>query len=344
MKTEEHERGQGQFNTESPDAKMSEIDDKESEVDKREHSVICEREKHEIEKREPKALYRPHELGDRGKEFPKIQLPSPTMDKVLDSRNSHSDTSDNDSRIESPERSKSPASPAVTRHMGSSHSFLSKDFSSPPNVTIVQPSPSHSMFPFFYPYSSSSSGLHPYQLNPMLLPGNPSLPPGLQLPFIPSSRHSEMGHLSPSHSHALSTLNQLTLQNHMLSQSYSSLSSELSGNSSVSPTQNTTVGPIFPSRTSPRYSPYSLQSSKSFVQSTSPGSGNGSRNEQEAVGISRPSPIRPRSPLTHQIPFSSLQNSTNPNNELRHMERMLNVLDRKRLDAQERERAMSDVH
>lgn len=340
MKPEEHQtdNGQEQLHTELPSTESSETDNKKSENEMREHSVICVQEKLESEKREPKALYRPHELGDRGREVPKIKVPSPALDRSLETRNNHSDTSDNDSR-DSPERSKSPTSPIVSRHMASSHSFLSKDFSSPPNVTIVQPSPSHSMFPFFYPYSSSSSGLHPYQLNPMLLPGNPSLPPGLQIPFIPSTRHSEMGHLSPSHSHALSTLNQLTLQNHMLSQSYSSLSSELSGGNSVSPTS--TVGPIFPSRSSPRYSPYSLQS-KSFVQSTSPVSGTGSRTEQDGVGISRPSPIRPRSPHTHPIPFGSLQNSSNPNSELRHMERMLNVLDRKRLDAHER--TLSDVH
>ncbi|XP_071180450.1 T-box transcription factor TBX2b-like isoform X3 [Mytilus edulis] len=295
-----------------------------------------------------KALYRPHELVDHGRENPtSSRTVSPSMSVERTSKSIPSDNSETDSKIDSPTKSRSPNSPVVSRHHGSSHNFLSKDFSSPPNVTIVQPSASHSMFPFFYPYSSSSSGM-PYSLSPMLLPGNPSLPPGLQLPFIPTSRHSEMGHLSPSHSHAhaLSTLNQLTLQNHMLSQSYSSLNSELNGGGALSPNQvsNTNVGPIFPSRTSPRYSPYSLQSSKTFVPSTSPISGSGSqlRNEAEGCGISRPSPIRPRSPQGHRMPYQGMSSSSNPNNELRHMERMLNVLDRKRMESHER--SMADVH
>lgn len=313
-----------------------------------EEHVNHQRENVENERHEVKTLYRPHEIvQEKDNKMETRTVSPPRVNEERTTKSVQSENSERDSRIESPTSSKSPGSPIISRQPASSNSYLSKDFSSPPNVTIVQPSVSHSMFPFFYPYSSTSSGM-PYSINPMLLPGNPSLPPGLQLPFIATSRHSEMGHLSPSHSHAhaLSTLNQLTLQSHMLSQSYSSLNSDLGGNSSVSPNQisNTTVGSIFPSRTNPRYSPYSLPSSKTFVPSTSPisASGNPLRNEPEVSGISRPSPIRPRSPLGHHLPFPGLSNSTNPNNELRHMERMLNVLDRKRVEVHER--TMADVH
>ncbi|KAJ8312806.1 hypothetical protein KUTeg_010179 [Tegillarca granosa] len=235
------------------------------------------------------------------------------------------------------EKEKSPHS--VERMLGN-YKPVSKDHTSPPNVTVVQPSVSHPMFPYLYPYHTTSSGL-PYPMSHMLLPGSTGLPHGLQLPFL-TSGHSDIGHLPPSHPHALSSLGQLPLPgHHLLQSSYSSLNPHLSGNSSVSPTQlsGSSVGPVFPSRSSPRFSPYSLPLTKSTaLTSTSPVTSSGlhidSPTNQSSQSpplsihrVKQVSPYRGHSPLpAHMSPISS---SLKPKSQIKSIEQMLNGLERK---------------
>ena len=243
--------------------------------------------------------------------------PSPDCETDLRSRS----VSPKSSGSRSPEHSRSPIYGRT----------FSKDVTSPPNVTVVQPSVSHPIFPYLYPYTTSSSSF-PYPVSSMLLSGSSSLSQGLQMPFLPTSGHSELGHLPPSHAHALSSLSHFSLPGHPLMQpNYSSLSSSLSARNPPSPTQvpGPSVGPIFPPRPNPRYSPYALSMSKSPSESSSTSAREiGMNSPPTNSGISRPSPIRPRSPLGRHLSPGSL--SSNPNNELKSMELMLNGLDGKK--------------
>ncbi|XP_069135467.1 T-box transcription factor TBX2b-like isoform X2 [Argopecten irradians] len=219
--------------------------------------------------------------------------------------------------------------------------FPTKDHTSPPNVTVIQPSVTHPMFPYLYPYNTSASSL-PYPMS-HLFSGTSSLP--APLPFLPTSGHTDISsHLPHGHpsAHALSALGQLPFPGHPLLQSnFSSLSPSMNADSALSPPSS--LGPIFPSRSSPRFTPYSLPTTNTtMVTSTSPVAAPGhhisahSPPHSSSVGITRPSPIRPRSPLSSRMP-RHISPIANPNSELKSIERMLNGLERKRLANRERQ-------
>ncbi|XP_033748520.1 T-box transcription factor TBX2b-like isoform X2 [Pecten maximus] len=218
--------------------------------------------------------------------------------------------------------------------------FSTKDHTSPPNVTVIQPSVTHPIFPYLYPYNTSASSL-PYPMS-HLFSGNSSLPAAL--PFLPTSGHTDISsHLPHTHpsAHALSALGQLPFPGHLLQSNYSSLSPSMNADSALSPPSS--LGPIFPSRSSPRFTPYSLPSTNTtMATSTSPVAAPGlhisahSPPHSSSVGITRPSPIRPRSPLSSRMP-RHISPIANPNSELKSIERMLNGLERKRLANRERQ-------
>lgn len=200
--------------------------------------------------------------------------------------------------------------------------LLMKEHTSPPNVTVVQPSVTHPMFPYFYPhgYPSTTSSI-PYHM--LLNQSSSSLAAhGLYLP----SSHGDLNHLSPTH--GLSAFGQIPMPGHPL---YPNLSPTFSSSSS----SGSHLGPLFASRSNNRFSPYSFPMTKTtMATSSSPLSSSGfnigSRSPtsptatQSSLGsLSRPSPVRSRSPI-HSAPAS------NPNSELKSIERMLSGLDRKR--------------
>ena len=205
--------------------------------------------------------------------------------------------------------------------LSDSSRLLMKEHTSPPNVTVVQPSVTHPMFPYFYPhgYPSTTSSI-PYHM--LLNQGSSSLAAhGLYLP----SSHGDLNHLSPTH--GLSAFGQLSMPGHPL---YPNLSPTFTSSSS-----NSHLGPLFASRSNNRFSPYSFPMTKTtMATSTSPlsssGFNMGSRSPTSpttapsSLNLSRPSPVRSRSPV------SNTTTSTNPNSELKSIERMLSGLDRKR--------------
>ncbi|XP_022338950.2 uncharacterized protein LOC111134319 isoform X4 [Crassostrea virginica] len=269
----------------------------------------------QINSRSPSASSTPEPLPRKS---PEEETPS-NEEKSKESK--HHDTgsdSPRSSERSSPERDRSP---------GCSRLF-SKEHSSPPNVTVVQPSVTHPMFPYLYPYTSSASTF-PYPMSHMLFSGSSSLSQGLQMPFLSTSGHSDFSHIP---AHALSSLNQFSLQNHLMQSNYSSLSSSLAGRNPTSPTAPipNSLGPIFPSRSNHRFSPYSYSLSKSHgdISPSSSDSGIKSSSPPSFAGITRPSPIRPRSPLSHHM--TPMAAHSKPHSELRSMEQMLNGLDRKK--------------
>lgn len=269
----------------------------------------------QINSRSPSASSTPEPLPRKS---PEVETPG-NEEKSKDSK--HHDTgsdSPRSSERSSPERDRSP---------GCSRLF-SKEHSSPPNVTVVQPSVTHPMFPYLYPYTSSASTF-PYPMSHMLFSGSSSLSQGLQMPFLSTSGHSDFSHIP---AHALSSLNQFSLQNHLMQSNYSSLSSSLAGRNPTSPTAPipNSLGPIFPSRSNHRFSPYSYSLSKSHgdISPSSSDSGIKSSSPPSFAGITRPSPIRPRSPLSHHM--TPMAAHSKPHSELRSMEQMLNGLDRKK--------------
>ncbi|XP_062594325.1 T-box transcription factor TBX2-B-like isoform X2 [Saccostrea cucullata] len=253
--------------------------------------------------------------------------PAPKSPEVSTTEEKYTESKQPETGSDSP-RSSERSSPERDRSPGYSRLF-SKEHSSPPNVTVVQPSVTHPMFPYLYPYTSSASSF-PYPMSHMLFSGNSSLSQGLQMPFLTTSGHSDLSHIP---AHALSSLNQFSLQSHLMQSNYSSLSSSLSGRNPTSPTApipNTPLGPIFPSRSNQRFSPYSYSLSKSHSEMSPNSSDSGikSSSPPNFAGITRPSPIRPRSPLSHHL--SPVTAHSKPHSELRSMEQMLNGLDRKK--------------
>ncbi|KAL5017210.1 hypothetical protein ScPMuIL_006799 [Solemya velum] len=237
----------------------------------------------------------------------------------------------------------SPISPAHSE-MDTSK-MTPKEHLSPPNVTVIQPSVTHPMFPYLYPgtgmYPATTSTL-PYSMGHMLLnSGSSSLAHSLSMQFLNNSGHSEMG-LPPTHPHALS-FSQLSIpSHHLLQQSYSGLTSGLgnSGPVSLSQLSGSHIGPILGSRASSRFSPYSLPLTKTtMVTTTSPLPSTGLQMDSRAdispspstslSSISRTSPMRSRSPVSHHTsPVSHI--SSNPNSELKSIERMLSGLERRK--------------
>lgn len=204
--------------------------------------------------------------------------------------------------------------------------LLMKEHTSPPNVTVVQPSVTHPMFPYFYPhgYPSTTSSLTPYHM--LLNQGSSSLAAhGLYLP----TTHGDLNHLSPTH--GLSAFGQLSMPGHPL---YPNLSPTFSSSASNS-LSGSHLGTLFASRSNNRFSPYSFPMTKTtMATSTSPltssGFNLGPRSPTSPTGthsslgsLSRSSPVRSRSPI-------HTTQSSNPNSELKSIERMLSGLDRKR--------------
>ena len=250
---------------------------------------------------------------------------SNTNNSTLPSSSEHGDESSDESIRD--ERRKSPEISRI-----SPIDSLTKEPTKAPNVTVMQPSATHAMFPFMYPsgglFSSTSS--IPFPLGHMFSP-----PYSSQFPFLNSSQ-SDINNLPPSHPLSLS-VNPLSQHSQSLLQpAYSTGSgSSLTGSSSLSPphAQGSQLGPMFSSRTSPRYTPYSLPTTKhsehSPVGSAGLPLGGASDNISPRLnGFGHHSPQN-RSPVSLNIPLSYDNHSKS--NELRNMERMLSGLDRQKI-------------
>ncbi|OWF44320.1 T-box transcription factor TBX2-A-like [Mizuhopecten yessoensis] len=258
-----------------------------------------------------------------------------TLRSSLDGGDSSDDSIRDDRRL-------SPKSPHIS-HKSDSDITIPKAPNRPPNVTVVQPSATHAMFPFMYPSAglfSSSSSL-PFPLGHMFFNSSgSSLPFATQLPFFASGQ-TDMNNLPTNHPLSLS-LNGLTPPrgHNLLQPVFSTGSSSLQGNGSLSPSDGPSLGPIFPSRSNPRFTPYSLPSTKTtMATSTSPISATGHPLRDSAVspgtvsprmnGIPSATSSTARSPISLNIP--SAFDTNNHSNELRNMERMLSGLERHRL-------------
>lgn len=249
-----------------------------------------------------------------------------------DTDHAHSDDSLAEEKVKAPQKS-----PEISFHSDSDEGSR-KEPIKPPNVTVVQPSATHAMFPFMYPSNglfSSSSSL-PFPLGHMLFnSGNSAF--SSQLPFL-SQGHNDMNSLPPSHPLSLSLSNQSLLQPAFST----SGSSNYVGSPTSPPNQPSHLGPMFSSRPSPRYTPYSLPSTKTtMATSTSPVSATGNplcltSDSPPSIsprmnGINRHSPGS-RSPLSLNIPsYDSINNRTS--NDIRSMERMLYGINRSRLES-----------
>ena len=264
----------------------------------------------------------------------------------------HSSPFDREDRLRSPDRRsiyesdrepggqrKSPFEGKSDKHDSEKHSersgdcesstrLLLKEHTSPPNVTVVQPSVTHPMFPYFYHhgYPNSSSSL-PYHM--LLNQGSSSLA-AHGLTYLPTT-HGELNHLSPTH--GLSAFGQLHMPGHPL---YPNLSPTFSNNTtqSLSQMSGSHLGPLFASRSSNRFSPYSFPITKttmatstssmtSSVFNVEPRSPTSPTPSSASLSSLNRSPPRSRSPI--HVPSTA-----NPNSELKSIERMLNGLERKR--------------
>lgn len=229
---------------------------------------------------------------------------------------------------------------------------------SPPNVTVLQPSASHAMFSYLHPsggaYPSPASSL-PYPLGPPGMYG-PSLPHGPMGPFpvLPSSSTgstTDLAHLPSvrSQSSALSPhllLGGMPLPGgaHLLPQSY-----PLGGPDSVSITSvpqivPPSLGPLFSSRPNHRFSPYALPLTKTtMVTTAAPLPSTGSRmgvSHPALSGLSSPpgsgSPGHRTSPLISRGSGQNCFPPTTGNSELKSIERLLNGLEGQRDQVNER--------
>jgi len=259
-----------------------------------------------------------------------------------------SNCNDNDSSDESlrEERRRSPKSPETPKSDPAPSPPVSKCPSRPPNVTVVQPSATHAMFPFMYPSSGlfSTSSSIPFPLGHMFFNSASShMPFASQLPFFSATTgQNDLNSLTSPHPLSLA-LNSMSSQAHNLLQpAYSTGNSPLGGSGNMSPPSHmdrSSLGPIFPSRTntSPRFTPYSLPSTKTTMStSTSPVAATGlSLREISSESVTSISPringsssaTSNRSPISLNIPHAFDSN----NHELRSMERMLSGLERHRL-------------
>ncbi|XP_061162216.1 T-box transcription factor TBX2-B-like [Saccostrea echinata] len=260
-------------------------------------------------------------------EFNRSDVSNSTFKSISDHEGESSDESIRDDRRKSPDLSSS-ASPIES---------ICKEPTKPPNVTVVQPSATHAMFPFMYPSNGlfSSPSSMPFPLGHMF----GSAPFSSQLPFF-SSPQPDINSLPPTHPLSLS-LSSLSPHNQTLLQpAYSTGNSSFTGSSSFSPphAQGSHIGPMFTSRTSPRFTPYSLPSTKTTMSSSnSPvstaGLGLGCAPDlisPRTHGYGHHSPQN-RSPVSLNIPSSF--DSQSRNSELQSMERMLTGLDRNKMMA-----------
>lgn len=262
-------------------------------------------------------------------EFNRSDVSNSTFKSMSDHEADSSDESIRDDRRKSPDLSSS-ASPIES---------ICKEPTKPPNVTVVQPSATHAMFPFMYPSNGlfSAPSSMPFPLGHMF--GNS--PFSSQLSFF-SSPQTDMNSLPTTHPLSLS-LSSLSPHNQTLLQPTYSTGSSFTGSSSFSPphAQGSQIGPMFTSRTSPRFTPYSLPTTKTTLSSSN------SPVTSANIGLGcAPDLISPRthgydhnssqnrSPVSLNIP--STFNTQNRNNELQSMERMLTGLDRSKMMASSR--------
>ncbi|ESO95447.1 hypothetical protein LOTGIDRAFT_160597, partial [Lottia gigantea] len=218
--------------------------------------------------------------------------------------------------------------------------LLGKD-TSPPNVTVMQPSVSHPMFPYLCAgsvFPNSSGGL-PFPLNSALL-NSSSYPHGhLTVPLLPGSP-PELPHLPPTHLHSSNSgpmlgSHSLLSNSHLMNQSYQGLTSQLSMSHITS---SHPLGPMFSPRSAPRFSPYTVPLTKTtMVTNSSPVSipgGHYGLGESPRGGPLLSSPVSsthiPSSPRKSPLPAHQQSPSTpNHGTDIRSIERMLNGLDRK---------------
>ncbi|XP_050411367.1 T-box transcription factor TBX2 isoform X3 [Patella vulgata] len=230
------------------------------------------------------------------------------------------------------------------RDMKDHERLLGKD-SSPPNVTVLQPSVTHPMFPYLCPPGTvfpGSTGALSFHLNPALFSSS-SFPHGpLSVPLL-SGSSPELSHLPPAHLHHSNTgpmlgSHSLLSNSHLINQSYQALNSSLS--SSMSHISGShPLGPMFSPRSAPhRFNPYTVPLTKTTMVTTAspltvPGIHYGLADSIRSTSALSPSTNEEHvSSRHHKSPLPAhRQGNTNPNpnHELKSIERMLNGLDRK---------------
>ena len=271
--------------------------------------------RHEYERIRNSRSHSPEERDDRASRSPFNDVHSLRKSPFSDVHNLRKSPFERSERLDALKTSE--------RSECDSSRLLLKEHTSPPNVTVVQPSVTHPMFPYFYhhgyPNTTSSLSYH------MLL-NQASSAHGLT--YLPNS--SDLNHLSPTH--GLSAFG--PIPGHPL---YPNLSPTFSKESTQSLSQfsGSHLGPLFASRSNNRFTPYSFPMTKTtMATSTSPMSSGfnlGSRSETSPTpssaslsSLNRSPPIRSRSPPMHLSP------PINPNSELKSIERMLSGLERRR--------------
>lgn len=232
-------------------------------------------------------------------------------------------------RIKDGEGSKSSPPPLLSDSAKSS-----KDHhTSPPNVTVIQPSASHPMFSYLYP-----PGLYPTASHPMSVHMGHLLN-GLSMhhPYFSSATsavHSDLSHLSPDAMAALTpnmVLNgQFAVAGHpLLSQGYPGLEPGTSTHGAYGHLGH--LSPGFSARHSHRYSPYSLPSlTKTTMTTSAPLAATGLLSRSEGNQLTSTSALRnsPRAASPHS-PRKTEHTVTSPASELKSIERMVNGLERR---------------
>ena len=209
-----------------------------------------------------------------------------------------------------------------------------KEHGSPPNVTVVQPSVTHPMFSYLYhsgglyPGSSHGLSLHMGQMFP-----HSSLP----LPFVPTSLSSDLGHLPHGGAAGLSLAHQMVLNGQflgghpLLHQSYAAaaLNHMESGGNSHPLSSAGHMGPLFGSRSSHRFTPYTLPLTKTTMVTTTtplPATGVSTTSSSEPTSPRISSPVSPRAASPNRA--SPVHSNASATSQLKNIERMVNGLER----------------
>ena len=224
-----------------------------------------------------------------------------------------------------------------------------KDATSPPNVTVIQPSVNHPMFSYLY-HSGLYSGNNslPLPMGHMLFGAGMGGSSGLGLPFPSPTSLAELGHLSPSIAAAAAGIPGMTPSMMLNSQLALAASHGLwqqsyfqqhGAHPPSGPGEGATSAPLpaasshglMNGRASHRYSPYPLPLTKTTMSSSTaplPASRLTSPHSVERLATSSPRHhSRDSSPNSSPPPRGGPSNSA-ATNELKNIERMVNGLER----------------
>ncbi len=233
----------------------------------------------------------------------------------------------------------------------------SKEHTSPPNVTVIQPSVNHPMFSYLYHpgaaglYSGGSPSI-PFHMGHMFMGGNMSSSSGLSLPFGPPTTLADLSHISSSAAAAAAAAaglsgvsanmvlnSQLALAagHPMWPPGYFGHPATMESSVGAHLPSASHMGSLFAPRATHRYSPYQLPLTKTTMVTTSaplPATGVTSPLMTSAdLRTCSPSPVKshpPTSPSSRSSPPTTIlsQNNASATSELKNIERMVNGLER----------------